>query len=157
MARMREPIGPRIFRSVNTQAADECWLWQGSKTKDGYGVLTVGRKQVRAHRASYEEFNGAIPSGAVICLRCDTPLCVNPRHLFAGEPKDNTRDMISKSRQVNVRGAAHPNTKITPEQRDEIRQLRADGLSLKAIADRYGVNFRTISAIITKVNSYGTR
>ena len=75
-----------------------CWLWRGTKIQTGYGrVRALGQKKA-AHRAAWEEANGPIPAGMVICHRCDNPGCVNPAHLFAGTHQDNTRDMISKGR-----------------------------------------------------------
>lgn len=40
----------------------------------------------------------AMPSGAVLCHRCDERCCVEPRHLFWGTQRDNVRDMQLKGR-----------------------------------------------------------
>lgn len=157
MARAREPVADRIHRNASVQA-NGCWLWTGSKTSDGYGVLAIGRKQHRAHRASFEAFVGPVPAGQLVCHACDTPLCVNPAHLFTGSPRDNTRDMLAKGRGPALpTGENHHNARISPAQREEIRRLRAAGQTLSAIAERFGVSFQTISAICNGVGSYGTR
>jgi len=155
MARAREPLGPRILRNMSKRG--ECWIWAGSKTRDGYGVLTIGRKQYRAHRISYMLFKGHIPEELLICHTCDTPLCVNPDHLVAWTPKQNTQDMISKDRRVSVSGADHHATKVSHEQRDQIRLERANGATLKALAKKYNVAFQTISVICLRRRNYGTR
>jgi hypothetical protein len=81
-----------------------CWLWTGVTMWQGYPVLAIGsrklgtRKQVRAHRLSYEIYNGPIPSGMYVCHKCDVPICINPNHLFLGTAADNIRDMMAKGR-----------------------------------------------------------
>lgn len=155
MAPRRTPIADRIL--ANHAKIGECWVWLGSRTSDGYGVMTVGRKQVRAHRASYEAFNGPIPPGAVVCHRCDNPLCVSPTHLFTGSPADNTADMITKGRRVSVRDAEHPNTKVSHADRDLIRAKRLAGATLTRLAVEHGVSFQTISSICTGARSYAAR
>ena len=65
---------------------------------EGYGRLRVDGKKVLAHRASYEEFNGVITDGLLVCHVCDTPSCINPDHLFLGTNKDNYTDSVNKGR-----------------------------------------------------------
>ena len=84
----------------------ECWIYTGAVHHDGYGVIGIGRgRQFRAHREAYKTFVGEIPPGLLVCHRCDVPLCINPKHLFLGTPKDNTQDMIRKGRRYL--GASH--------------------------------------------------
>lgn len=72
-----------------------CWLWTAGQDKDGYGLMSGWR---RAHRYSYEAHVGPIPSGLMVCHKCDTPSCVNPCHLFTGTAKDNMVDCANKGR-----------------------------------------------------------
>lgn len=94
----------RFWDSVDRRGPDECWPWIASaKTSGGYGqffALAVrGGRNVLAHRISYILHYGAVPSGRpLICHSCDNPPCINPAHLFAGTPRDNTRDSIQKGR-----------------------------------------------------------
>lgn len=151
MARAREPLKPRLLRNI--ERVGTCWLWTGSKDRDGYGVLTIGRKQFRANRISYSEFKGS-PDGMLVCHTCDQPSCINPEHLFLGSPRDNTQDMIKKGRKSVASGERHPLTKIPPSHHPRIRALREGGATLKEIACEYGVSFQLISDICNRSRNY---
>ena len=69
---------------------DTCWLWQGAKTRNGYGVVTVKGKSILAHRYAYETCVGPVPTGLTLDhvwdRGCRNRHCVNPAHL---EPVTN--------------------------------------------------------------------
>ena len=48
---------------------------------------------------------GPIPKGKNVCHGCDTPLCVNPDHLYVATQKKNLADMTTRER--NSQGKAH--------------------------------------------------
>ena len=154
MAPPRRDLKIRIFENSHDEAG--CWIWDGSYSKDGYGVMTIGRKQHRAHRASFQAYRGTIPAGHFVCHRCDRPACVNPDHLFSGSASDNTKDMIRKGRKAKMVDLAHPGTKITHAERQVVLTRRQSGETLAAIAQDYGVVFQTISRIC-QGESHGTR
>ncbi len=141
-----------------------CWLWKAGQTVNGYGKYSPSRlKTVMAHRFSYEMAFGEIPDGKLVCHHCDTPLCVNPEHLFVGTSADNMQDKVSKgrqakgetisSRQPSVKGAANANSRLTKEKVDEIRALYASGSeSYETLAQRFAVTRGMIAHIIKRRN-----
>jgi len=68
-----------------------CWLWLGEVAR-GYGVTVHQGKRWVLHRLSHTLSRGPIPSGFVICHKCDVSRCCNPDHLFLGTPEENVYD-----------------------------------------------------------------
>jgi len=78
---------------------ERCWIWQGAKHFRGYGACAKCYVDVRAHRAAWKYTHGEIPNGLYVLHKCDTPLCVNPFHLYLGTQKDNAADCKRRGRQ----------------------------------------------------------
>jgi len=79
MHRRMHPLD-RFLWKIDSKSA-VCWQWLGKRNADGYGILQVNRKCVRAHRYVYEYFKGAIPVGLTLDHLCRNRSCVNPEHL----------------------------------------------------------------------------
>lgn len=88
----------RFWAKVERRSNDECWEWTAAKKPSGYGHLKIQGRTERAHRISWTLHLGPIPGGMLVLHTCDTPSCVNPRHLYLGKDKENVRDMHGRGR-----------------------------------------------------------
>jgi len=70
----------KFWARVERRSPDECWLWVGSLTPQGYGVLSHGGRKW-AHRVSVLLSGRDIPADMVVDHICRVRNCVNPDHL----------------------------------------------------------------------------
>ena len=52
----------------------------------------------RLARARWLQENGDIPKGLWVLHSCDNPFCINLKHLYLGDNKDNMQDMWIRGR-----------------------------------------------------------
>lgn len=130
----------RFAESYEAVTETGCWLWTGTMLATGYGSFWNGKKNVRAHRYSYEHAIGNIPRRAVVCHKCDTPSCVNPDHLFVGRQSDNLQDCVAKGRKEVRQQSMLYRGVMTDGKANAIREARAAGLSNDEIAKQHGVS-----------------
>lgn len=125
-------------------APDECWPWQGRRNEDGYGVVTVAGRAVRANRAALEEKLGRpLTDAERACHTCDNPPCGNPDHLFAGTQGANVADMRAKGRGKNPVLPGQKNGRALLSAGDVIA-IRRDPRSARFLAAEHGVSLATI-------------
>lgn len=92
-------IVERFWSKVDRRGDNECWPWIGARDSNGYGQIRVNKRLRHSTQVSWEIENGLpFPVGMSACHKCDTPSCVNPRHIWPGSYRDNAMDAISKGR-----------------------------------------------------------
>lgn len=128
-----------------------CWIWQGPTHGSGYGTFRSEGVERKAHRTSYELFNGPIPDGMLIRHTCDVRNCVQPGHLIVGTIADNNRDMMERGRNRQPHGSRNGSSKLTEAQVVLIRREYASKrISQQSLADRFGVTQTCISSIVRR-------
>ena len=136
-----------FYKKISKNCDNDCWIWNASKDKKGYGNFYFNGKKTLAHRASFEIHNDKIPVGFLVCHKCDNPSCVNPDHLFLGTYKDNTDDMMKKKRGNMHNEENHFGAKIKKEQIKIIFNMSSN-FSQREIAQKFNVSQCVIQNIL---------
>ena len=131
---------------------DSCWEAGNRKGENlnysGYGQAKWAGKTVRIHREVFAVYNGFYPDQVMHI--CDNRACYNPRHLIAGNHKENMADMVSKGRGRGLRGSQHKQAKLSEATVGQIlKELAIGGRRgyQRRIAERYGVSPSTVHLI----------
>lgn len=80
---------------------DGCWVWQGCRTSDGYGKITIAGEPHYAHRIMLAAYLGReLPHFLTLQTdhRCRERACCNPDHLELVTPQENA----DRARSVHV-------------------------------------------------------
>lgn len=135
-----QSLRERFARNVGPTVGDKgCQHWLGGGHK-GYGSLIINRHKMTASRVAYVLAFGPMPilfagMPTYVLHECDNPICVNPEHLFLGNHRINTDDMLRKNRQMAM---------LTP---DEAEAILLSTESDSVTAKRFGIRFETVSLI----------
>lgn len=73
--------------------SNDCWLWVGTISHNGYGKSNFQGVRQSAHRLAYEQWVGVIDEHAEIHHACANRLCVNPDHLQMVSGTENRAEM----------------------------------------------------------------
>lgn len=88
------PMEVKLAMNSRIDHSTMCQVWTGALKDKGYGQVSSGMarpKALAAHRAAYAYAYGSIPQGLHIDHLCRNRACINPEHMEAVEPSENTR------------------------------------------------------------------
>lgn len=127
----------------------ECWLWKSGRSRpEEHPKFWTGAGYERASHVSLSIYQPWKKRSVYVCHKCDNPLCVNPKHLFAGDHLINMRDKAKKGRSYRPVGRKNPKSRLTREIAGLIEaEIRGGGISQDKIAAKYGVGQNTVSQI----------
>lgn len=79
----------RFWAYIEKDPATGCWVWTGTLSADGYGVINVGGKRRYTHTWYYEEHVSPVPDGLEPDHLCRNRPCANPGHLELVTHREN--------------------------------------------------------------------
>lgn len=92
-----------LSRVDNSGGPDACWPWIGHRSRAGYGVFNIKRRQVKPTRWILGYLRGKpLVADEWALHHCDNPPCCNPAHLYVGDVQRNVADMHERGRDRNV-------------------------------------------------------
>lgn len=146
----------KLYDGIDIKKENECWEWKKHKNEDGYGTTsTIGRKFILAHRLAFLVFGGVLTKDKPLVLHhCDNPACCNPKHLFAGNDKDNVQDMLKKGRESHKSVNCGSKNGSAIFSNDDVYKIRymynIECKSIKDIALLLGVGKENIWRVVTR-------
>ena len=127
----------------------DTWLPLTPILRDGYRTVNLpkqGSKVIRRiHRLVLEAFRGPQPFGCIACHLDGDRTNNDLSNLYWGTHQSNSDDAIRHG--TKARGEALK-AKLTETDVIKIRESRADGVSLRCIAEQFGVSQSNVRAIV---------
>jgi hypothetical protein len=124
----------------------DCWEGQGYRYPNGYVQFYDPKIKTRyAHIIVYMYCNTDYNPKLDVRHTCGHPWCVKPNHLIQGTRKENMAD--ARRHGTLATRERHGRSKLTEEQVQDIRGFRSIGMTLKSIANMYGITFQQVSNI----------
>lgn len=100
------PAALAKLEQASSPSESGCVEWHRAKTASGYGVLTISKQLVYAHRLAYWLAHGPVEPGMVIDHICHTRACVNTDHLRVLTNEQNASEQARTRKTHCVEGHA---------------------------------------------------
>jgi hypothetical protein len=122
---------------LHTIKQNDCLIWNRCLNSEGYARLAPN---IKVHRLIYSLVNPEEDlTNKVIRHTCDTPSCVNPKHLLSGTLQENCQDRQDRNRTFKL---------MSEEQVKRVWELK-DSMTQKEIGYIVNLDPRRISEILT--------
>lgn len=135
----------KILR-LTEELPNGCINWMGARDQRGYGFVQFQLRQIRAPRFFFVAFNGDDDPKLEILHTCDSPPCVNPKHLRLGTHQENMIDMVVRNRR-NHRKGSQINTAVLSEDQAAFIKRNLVNLTNKEFQIGMNVSYETITGI----------
>jgi len=138
-------------RAIAEATRNECWLWSYSFNPTGYPSITLKKHTQRVNRLVCRRVHGEPPTpDHQAAHNCGNRKCINPHHLEWKTRKENEADKLRHG--THQWGERNHWAKLNEDQVREILALRKEGLTMRALSDRFGVAHSTIQSILERRN-----
>lgn len=134
----------RFWDKVNKGSKDECWIWNGAKTNEGYGQFWNEGSKMNAHRFILKHETEVDEEEALHL--CNNPSCVNPDHLKWGTHSENIQQAYDDGRYEN--GFVIGNNKLTEDGVKEILRMDKNDKTALEISNKTGISRNQIYKIV---------
>lgn len=127
----------RFVDRIEIMEADECWPWNGARSRTGYGRTNspFNSGTIGAHRLSWILDRRRLPKpDLVIAHKCHNRACVNPAHLEEVTQGKNMADAVALG---SFQGENHGRARLTEQ---DIYKIRASQKSENQLARDYGMS-----------------
>ena len=143
----------RRFLAKTLRLENGCLLFTGSKTRDGHGKIMVRHRDGShsmqyAHRVSLLLAGRKLKKKVEVCHKCNFSSCVEEDHLYVGNRRTNSDDVIRAGSQ---RGERNPMARLSDHACAAIRWLRSQGFMLADIGFLFDCRESTVSRIANGV------
>src|SRR3954467_10018710 len=99
---MRKPYtkAPLTLKELYDNSAIDsngCRIWLRGSSRGGYGSVSRNKRRVTVTRLVLHFVRGFdLNSKDFVLHRCDNPKCINPKHLYVGNQKQNCADKVKR-------------------------------------------------------------